>query len=124
MQKQGNSYIKNFLSPYLCGYRRDLTTQLALLSLIEKWKVVLDNKGFGEAVLMDLSKAFDTINHDLLISKLHVYGLDKSSLKLLFSYLNNRGHRTKINQNFSSWEEFLQRVPQGSVLSPLVELCR
>ena len=120
MQKQGNSYIKIFLSPYLCGYRRDLTTQLALLSLIEKWKVVLDNKGFGEAVLMDLSEAFDTINHDLLISKLHVYGLDKSSLKLLFSYLNNRGHRTKINQNFSSWEEFLQRVPQGSVLSPLL----
>ena len=60
------------------------------------------------AVVMDLSKGFDTINHDLLIAKLHAYGFDKSSLKLLFSYLNNRWHRTKINQNFSSVEELLQ----------------
>ena len=62
---------------------------------------------------MDLSKAFDTINHDLLIVKLHAYGFDKSSLKLLFSYLNNRWYKTKINQNFSSGEELLQGVPQG-----------
>ena len=73
-----------------------------------------------ELVLMDLSKAFDTVNHDLLIVKLHVYGFDKSSLKFLFSYLNNRWHRTKINQNFSSWEELLPWVLQGSVLSPLL----
>ena len=67
---------------------------------------------------MDLSKAFDTINHDLLIAKLYAYSFDKSSLKLLFSYLNNRWHRTKINQNFSSWEELLEEVLQGSVLGP------
>ena len=69
---------------------------------------------------MDLSKAFDTINQDLLFAKLHAYGLDKSSLKLLFSYLNNRWHRRKINQNFSSWEELFQRVPQRSILGPLL----
>ena len=68
---------------------------------------------------MDLSKTFDTINHDL-IAKLHAYVFDKSSFKLLFSQLNNRWHRTKINQNFSSWEELLQGVPQGSVLGPLL----
>ena len=73
-----------------------------------------------ELVLMGLSKAFDKINHDLLIAKLHSYGFDKSSLKFLFSYLNNRWHRTKINQNFSSWEELLQVVLQGSVLGPLL----
>ena len=61
---------------------------------------------------MDLAKAFDKINHDLLIGKLHTYGFDKKSLKLLFSLLNNRWHRTKINQNFSSWEELLPGVPQ------------
>ena len=66
---------------------------------------------------MDLSKAFDTINYDLLIAKLPSYGFDKSSLKLLFSYLNNRWNRAKINQNFSSWEEM---VPQGLVLGPLL----
>ena len=69
---------------------------------------------------MDLSKAFDTINHDLLIAKLYAYGFDKSSLKLLFSYLNIRWHRTKIKQNFSSREELLLGVPQGSVLGPLL----
>ena len=69
---------------------------------------------------MDLSKAFDTINHDLLIAKLYAYGFDKSSLKLLFSYLNIRWHRTKIKQNFSSREELLQGVPQRSVLGPLL----
>ena len=63
MQKQINSYINNFLSPQLCGYKRGFSTQLALLSLIGKWKKVLDSKGFGRAVLLDLTKAFDTTKH-------------------------------------------------------------
>ena len=78
------------------------------------------NGGFGGAVLINLSKAFDTINHDLPIAKFHAYGFDKSTLKLLFSYLHNRWHRTKINQNFSSCDKLLQKVPQGSVLGPLL----
>ena len=102
MQKQINGYINNFLSPYFCGYRKDFSTQVALLSLTEKWKKVLDYEGLGGAVLMDLSKAFDVINHDLLTAKLHAYGFDKNSLKLLFSYLSNRWQRRKIKQNFSS----------------------
>ena len=65
---------------------------------------------------MDLSKAFDTIKHDLLIAKLHAYGFSKESLKLLHSYLSNSWHRTKINKQFSSWQELIQGVPQGSVL--------
>ena len=69
---------------------------------------------------MNLSKAFDTINRDILIAKLHAYSFDKNSLKLLLSYLKNRWHRTRINQNFSSWEELLEGVPQGSVLGPLL----
>ena len=101
MQKQINGYIKNFSSHYLRGYRKGFSTRLALLSWTEKWKKILDNKGFGGAVLMELSKAFDTINHDLLIAKVHAYDFDRSGLKLLFSYLNNKWHRTKINQKFS-----------------------
>ena len=69
---------------------------------------------------MNLSKAFDTINRDILIAKLHAYSFDKNSLKLLLSYLKNRWHRTRINQYFSSWEELPQGVPQGSVLGPLL----
>ena len=70
MQKQINEHIKNKLSPYLCGYRKGFSTQYALLSIIERWKKILDEKGFGGAVLMDLSKAFDTLNQELLIAKL------------------------------------------------------
>ena len=92
------------------------STQHTLLSLIEKWEKVLDNKGYGGAILMDLSKAFDTINHDLLIAKLHVYGFSKESLKLIKSYLTNRWQRTKLNTGFSKWREILLGVPQGSVL--------
>ena len=70
-------------------------------------------------VIMDLSKAFDSINYELLIAKLHAYGLTKSALKLVHSYLNNRWHRTKINITFSTWKELLTSVPQGPILGPL-----
>ena len=86
MHCQTSQYINSFLTPYLCGYRKGFSTQQALLSLIEKWKIVLDSKGYGGAVLMDLSKAIDTINHNLLIAKLHAYGFSKESLKLIKSY--------------------------------------
>ena len=120
MQKQIRGYIRNYLSPYLWGYRKDFSSQQALLSLIENWKSVLDKTGFGGAVLMDLSKTFNTIKHDLLVAKLYAYGFSKESLKLLHSYLSNRWHRTKINKQFSSWQELIQGVPQGSVLGSLL----
>ena len=69
---------------------------------------------------MDLSKAFDTINHELMISKLNAYDLDKNSLKTMLSYLCERWQRTKINTTFSSWSQLLQGVPQGSVLGPIL----
>ena len=69
---------------------------------------------------MDLSKAFETINHELLIAKLKAYGFEKPALKLISSYLKNRWHRTKINTSFSTWGEVNCGVPQGSVLGPLL----
>ena len=69
---------------------------------------------------MELFKMFDTLNHDLLIPKLHVYGFGKESLMLLLSYLSNRSQITKINISLSSSTELLQGVPQGSVLGPLL----
>ena len=61
MQKQITDYIGKFISPFLCGYRKGFSTQYALLSLIERWRLCLDKQGFAGALLMDLSKAFDTI---------------------------------------------------------------
>ena len=120
MENQINLHIKSFWSPYLCGYNKSFNSQHALIFLIERWRTSLDNKGYGGAVLIDLSKAFDTLNHDLLIAKLHMYGFDKKTLKLLRSYLTERWQRTKINSSFSTWSELLQSVPQGSVLGPIL----
>ena len=90
MQNELIQYFDDFLSPHLCGYKKRFSAQQAMVSLIEKWKNIIDKKGYGGGVLMDLSKAFDTLNHDLLIAKLHAYGLSRTSLKLLKSYLSNR----------------------------------
>ena len=120
IQNQLSPFFDQNLSQYLCGYRKGYTTQYALLKLIESWKKVRDNGGHSAAVLMDLSKAFDTINHDLLVAKLYAYGIRGTSLELLKNYLSNRYQRTKIEGKFSTWEELLTGVPQGSVLGPLL----
>ena len=70
-------------------------------------------------ILMDISKAFDTLNHDLLIAKLHSYVFLEESLKLIKSYLTNCWKRAKINISLSSWSALLLRVPKGSVVGPL-----
>ena len=69
---------------------------------------------------MDLSKAFDTLNDDLLVAKLHGYGFENSALRMIKSYLSNRWQRTKVNNSFSSWSELLTGMPQGSVFGPLI----
>lgn len=120
IQKQLNLYVDKYLSQYLCGFRKGYNTQYVLLSMIEKWKQYLDNKGHAGAIFMDLSKAFDTISHELLIAKLEAYGFTKPALEIIFNYLHDRWQRTKINSSFSTWSELLMGVPQGSVLGPFL----
>ena len=69
---------------------RGINNQYTLLAMIERWKMSLDNNGLAGGILMDLSKAFDTINHQLLIAKLYVYGFSKNTLELILSYLSDR----------------------------------
>ena len=81
---------------------------------------ILNQKGYGGAVLMDLSKFFHTVNQDHLLAKLHAYDFDRAQLKALNSYLSNRYQRTKINKSFSSWSKIVFGVPQDSVIFPLL----
>ena len=69
---------------------------------------------------MGLSKPFDTINHELLIAKLHAYGFSIGVLEVLLSYLQDGWQRVKINTTFSSCTQLLQGVPQGSVVGPIL----
>ena len=88
--------------------------------MIEKWKKCLDGKvGFAGAILMDLSKAFDTINYKLLIAKLEPHSFDQSSLETMHSYLLDRWQRTKVDCSFRKWRELLREVPHGSLLGPI-----
>ena len=88
--------MKDILSKTLCGYRKGYTTQHAIISIIvEKFRKSLDNKGFAAAILMDLSKAFDCMNHELLLAKLYFYGFSKMAITMIHSYLVKRFQRVK-----------------------------
>ena len=80
--------------------------------MLEKWKNTLDKGGFVCAIFMDLSKVFDTMNHNLLIIKLGSYGFQKDTLSFIKSYLTKRRQRVPVNSNFSAWERIISGVPQ------------
>ena len=84
--------------------------------MIKQWKLSLDNSGYAGGILIDLSKAFGTINHQLLIAKLHAYGFNVEALELILNYLSNRWQRTKINISFNTWAELLCGVPPKFVI--------
>ena len=71
------------LSQYLCGFRKGYSTQYCLIVMREKWKKALDKHNLAEALLTDLSKTFDCLNHELLITKLEAYGFDFSVLAFI-----------------------------------------
>ena len=120
MYKDMINYLENSLSPYLFGFRKNHSTEQCLATLLEAWKNALDKKGYAGAILTDLSKAFDCINHNLLLAKLKAYGFSHNALKFLCSYLKGRIQRTKVGPVFSKWKEIRFGVPQGSILGPLL----
>ena len=107
-------------SKHLTGFRKKHSTQNTLLVMIEKWKTILNKKLKVGALFMDLSIAFDTLDHSLLLAKLSAYNFDNNSLSFVRSYLTNRIQRCKIENHFSNWREIKTGVPQGCILGPLL----
>ena len=123
---QMNKYFDPLLSKYQCGFRKGSSAQNCLLFMIEKLKKCLDNRGSTGILLTDLSKAFDCLDHELLIAKLYAYGCNINTVRLIQSYLTNRHQRVNINSTYSSWWEIIFGVPQGSIMGPLlfnIDLC-
>ena len=110
--------MDKFLSKYQCGFRKVYNAQHCLLAMIEKWQKAVDNGNAFGALLTDHSKVFDCLPHDLIIAKVNSYGFNLTALNLI--HLTKRKQRTKINQSYSSWEDILFGVPQGSILGPIL----
>ena len=114
------NYVEIFLSKFISTYRKSYSSNHALIRLKENWKKSLDQKKFVGAVLMDLSKAFDSIPHDLLIAKMHAYGFSIDAVTFFYSYLKRHKQNVKINNTHSVFQILLSGVPQGSILGPLL----
>ena len=120
MFSQMSAYFDEMFSKYQYGFRKVYSSQQCILALLEKWKAAVDKgKVFG-ALLCDFSKAFDCLNHELLVAKLNAYRFTLPALKLVHDYLSDRKKRTRVNNSYSTWSEILFGVTQGSILGPLL----
>ena len=104
------------------GFRKSNSTIFALIEITERIKESIDNGMYGCGIFIDLKKAFDTVNHKILLSKLEHYGIRDVALKWFESYLSNRKQFVVINGEKSDFKNILCGVPQGSVLGPLLFL--
>ena len=114
------SGLDKYLLPFISAYQKGYSTQHVLTRLVEEWSERLDNSYIIGVILMDLSKAFDCISHNLMIAKLAAYGLDDTALQLIFSYLKNRKQCARINNTYNNFENIITDVPQGSIVGPLL----
>lgn len=115
---------------YQSGFRKMFSTNNALTFLTDKIRYSMDNGLYTGVILLDLQKAFDTVDHDILLHKIRATGADENTVKWFTSYLCNRKQFVKLNNISSSREGIKCGVPQGSILGPLLfniyvnDMCR
>ncbi|KAK3099494.1 hypothetical protein FSP39_005280 [Pinctada imbricata] len=125
-EKHLASQIRNYLNDFdllvkeQSGFREHHSCMSALTKMTENWLSEIDNGNLTGTVYLDFSKAFDLVNHDILLQKLQMYQFDDSSLNLLKSYLKNRCQEVRLGKYVSNKTELIAGVPQGSVLGPLL----
>ena len=112
----------NILYKYQSGFRTKHLTDLRLSYLNDKILMGFDNGLFTGMILIDLQKAFDTINHNILLEKLKAIGFCDDAVNWFHSYLTDRAFLVTIENKYSSISKILCSVPQGSILGPLLFL--
>ena len=109
----------NILSEHQYGFCKNRSTKLNITEFIDKITKAIDKGQYTIGIFLDLSKAFDTINHTILIKKLEYYGIRGIALKWFQNYLTNRKQIVKYNDITSEAMTITTGVPQGSILGPL-----
>ena len=103
----------------MCGFRKTNITQHALFKSLTSWQNLLDREGFISSFLMNLSKAYDCLPHDLFWLNLNL-GINKEKIRLSLIYPTNWTQRTKIGSTFIDWTNIVKGIPQGSILGRLL----